>query len=135
MELLADFIRYLVFFTEEDDVLAFYGAVTLKGIFPVKIGELYVGGGLGWYATTMDIKITTSALGSDSISDTDYFVFGFHLLAGANFDITDKFFLGVEGKYVITTDAEWSGTLFGIPVEDDYNLNGYTITGVIGFRF
>jgi len=108
--------------------------VTIKGFHPIERGELFIGGGVGIGFADIDLDVSTTALGSDSVSD-DNTVFGFQFLAGANFNITDKCFLGVEGKYLITNDAEVSGTLFGIPVEVEGNANGFIITGVLGFRF
>ena len=108
--------------------------LTLKRIHPIKIGELYLGGGIGLYFTDIDIEKERPSLGRGSISDSDT-VLGIHLLAGANFNITDYWFLGVEGKYMITGNASVSGTVLGIPFDNEYNLNGINITGVVGFRF
>jgi opacity protein-like surface antigen len=120
--------------TEKDEASATTISLTLKGVHPTEIGELYIGGGIGIGFVDIDIDIITTSMGTASISDSDT-VFGFQLLAGANFNITDKCFFGVEGKYLITDDAKVSGTLFGIPVETEGNANGFIITGVLGFRF
>lgn len=104
-----------------------------KGFLPIQIGELYIGGGIGIGFADIDIDVN-SPLGPASVSDSDT-VFGLELLAGANFNITDNWFFGVEGKYIITSDASISGTLFGFDFDDEGNANGYIITGVVGFRF
>lgn len=108
--------------------------VAIKRFRPIEMGELFIGGGIGIGFADTDLDISISSLGSDSVSDDDT-VFGFQFLAGANFNISEKYFLGIEGKYLITNDAEVSGTLFGIPFDDEANANGYIITAVLGFKF
>jgi hypothetical protein len=108
--------------------------LTLKRVHPIKIGELYLGGGIGLYFADIDVDINSHTLGSGSLSGSDT-VPGIHLLAGANFNITDYWFLGLEGKYMITGDVSVSDTVLGIPFDREYNLNGINITGVVGFRF
>ena len=129
-----EFIPGLGIVTLESDVSVTTIFVIIKGFHPIETGELFIGGGIGIGFADIDIDISSGGLGSDSFSDDDT-VFGFQFLAGANFNITDKCFLGVEGKFLITNDAEASGTLFGVPIETDSNANGYIITGVLGFRF
>jgi hypothetical protein len=108
--------------------------VAIKGLLPIQIGELYIGGGLGIGFADVKIDVTSTALGTASASSTES-VFGFELFAGANFDITDSWFLGVEAKYIITDDATVSGVLFGIPLEDSGDATGVILSGVVGFRF
>ena len=66
-----------------------------------------------------------------STDDSD-FVVGGNLLAGVNFDIDEMVFLGIEGKYLITDEAVFSHSAVGGGFER--NLNGFTLTGVSGFR-
>ena len=108
--------------------------VAIKGLLPIQIGELYVGGGVGIGFADVKIDVTSTALGIASLSSTDT-VFGFELLAGANFNINDSWFLGVEGKYIITDEASISGALFGFPFAESGDATGIILSGVVGFRF
>jgi opacity protein-like surface antigen len=105
--------------------------ISLKGIIPFEYFELYAGGGIGGYYVDGDIDVRVAGVGSVSDDDDD-FIIGGQLFAGLGFDITDKFVVGIEGKYIFTDDAEMR-VLQSESVE--FNLNGYIITGVIGFRF
>jgi len=53
-------------------------------------------------------------------------VVGLHAGAGVNFNITQIVFLGVEGRYL------WAKPSFS---GDDIKLDGFTVTGDLGFRF
>ena len=108
--------------------------INAKGILPLQWGELYGGGGLGIYLVDFDANLNSSTLGSASLSDSDT-VLGFQLLAGILFNITEKVYLGIEGQYIITGDAQASGIVFGVPITIEGNVNGYTISGIVGFRF
>jgi outer membrane protein W len=108
--------------------------LTLKGHITFKIVEFYGGVGVGWYFAMIDIDINTP-IGSLSFSDADN-VFGLHFLAGINFNITEKWFLGIEAKKFTTGDFNFFDTDLGIlDLDFDTNLDGYTISGQIGFRF
>ncbi len=57
---------------------------------------------------------------------TSKVTYGDNLGAGLNFNLTDTFFLGAEGRYI------WAKPEFGgEPVE----LNGFTATINLGFRY
>ena len=119
-------------FTGKEEVSVTTISLIAKGLYPIEKGELYIGGGVAIGFVDIDIDISSPSRASISDSDT---VAVFQLLAGANFNITDKCFLGVEGKYLITSNATVSDTLFGIDVKFKDNANGFIITGVLGFRF
>ena len=121
-------------FTEKDDISVIPITVTAKGVIPFQMGEFYLGAGLGIYLAEFKADITSSTSGSASLKDDDT-VFGLDLLAGLTFNITPKWFLGVEGKYIITSDGTASGVVFGIPITLEGNFDGYTLSGVLGFRF
>jgi opacity protein-like surface antigen len=72
-----------------------------------------------------DIKINSS-FGQISVDDSDA-IWSLQFIGGLDFDLTESFFVGIEGKYLITDDAEVG------PFE--FNLNGYFVSGVLGFRF
>jgi outer membrane protein W len=104
--------------------------LTAKGILPVGPVELYAGAGGGVYFAdysetgTLTIGTTTYSY-SFSGEDT---AFGGHILSGVNFDVASNVFLGIEGKYIFTDDFKISGV-------DIASLNGYMVTGNIGYRF
>jgi opacity protein-like surface antigen len=52
--------------------------------------------------------------------------FGLHAGGGLNFNITPTVFLGAEGRYI------WAKPSFG---GQDIKLDGFTVTGNLGFRF
>ena len=73
-------------------------------------------------------------VGPYSASDDDY-IFGGQILGGLNFDINEGFFLGLEGKYIFTQDAELADNTGSLRGWAEFNLNGFIATGVLGFRF
>jgi len=108
--------------------------VTLKGEYPVGPVSFFGGIGGGFYVVTLDSDIDTSMLGDFSIDDDDS-VFGAHVVAGANYDITDRFFIGLEGMYRWTDDVDLSETVALIPIEYSGDLSGFSVTVNAGFRF
>lgn len=121
-------------YSETDDFSAIPLTINAKGIFPLNWGELYWGGGVGIYFVNYEAVLDSSTLGRQSLSESDT-VLGFQLLAGILFNITKTVYLGIEGQYIITGDAEFSGVVYGVPITIEGNYNGYTISGVLGFRF
>jgi opacity protein-like surface antigen len=107
--------------------------LTAKGIYPINRFELYGGAGLGLYLWKADVDASQAGL-SDSDSDGGV-EFGFHLLAGVNYNISDTLFLGVEGKYILTGEAEPEFDIGGETIKEESDLNGYMLTAVVGFRF
>ena len=108
--------------------------VTLKGEYPIGPISLFGGIGGGFYVVTLDSDIDTSTRGDFSVDDDDS-VFGVHVVAGANYDITDRFFIGLEGMYRWTDDFDLSETVAHIPVEYSGDLSGFSVTVNAGFRF
>jgi opacity protein-like surface antigen len=108
--------------------------LTAKGIYPGETFELYGGAGIGVYFADFEIDYTTTLQGNLTFEDDDT-VFGVHILAGVNVDLTDEIFIGVEGKYIWTEEAKLSDTDAGFVYEGDGDLNGYMVTANIGFRF
>ena len=123
---------------EQDNVAsAIPITLTAKGHIPLDVVELYGGVGAGIYFVFFDADIeTTLAEPLDNVSiDADDTVFGYHVLGGANLNITRSFYVGLEGKYLWTSEAEGEDKIFGQPLTIKAKLTGYTITGVLGFRF
>lgn len=129
------FNPFLGGFSEDDDIDVIPVTFTIKGIIPTDVVQFYGGAGLGIYFASFDGDLVSSA-GRASVDDNDT-VFGGHVMAGLNIDITDTVFIGVESKYMFTNDAEFEiETTIPVPVGDvETNLNGVTLTGNLGFRF
>jgi opacity protein-like surface antigen len=114
--------------TIDQDIYVIPLTVSLKGIMPFKVGEVYLGAGIGGYYVNSDLNLTFHGQTSDMGSDDD-FTLGFQLFGGLDYNITDKVFIGFEGKYIYTDEAEVHN---GIA---EFNLNGIFATGIFGFRF
>ena len=110
---------------ENDDLWVVPVTITFKGVLPLKGAELNAGVGVGIYFANLEIE-GTNANGSFS-HDDNAVALGGHVVAGVNFNISKKVFLGAEGKYIFTTKAE----LF----EGKTKLDGAMVTGVLGYRF
>ena len=113
--------------TADIDIIPF--ALTVKGILPFERWEFYGLAGIGAYFTTVEVAGSAAANNttisfSDDDSDT---VFGLTVGLGIHYNISPLWFLGVEGKYLFTSDVD----VFGV----DANLNGIIAAGVIGYRF
>lgn len=117
---------------EEDEITAIPLTLTAKGTYPTKYVEPYVLGGIGLYFVSVESDLSIGFF-EFSLDDDDT-VFGFHLGLDANFNITERLFIGVEGKY-LWAEAEFEDSVLGIPVELDADLEGFTVTGNVGFRF
>ena len=73
-----------------------------KGICPVGSLEAHIGNGeigIGIYLADFEGVVTHNVLGTIRLDDDDT-VFGVNLGVGANYNITEKVFIGVEGKYI-----------------------------------
>lgn len=119
--------------TDDEEITIIPVFYTLRGHIPFGRAELY--GGLG---VDLIFALFDGDLGAPvdlSFSSNDYSVFGGHVLAGIHFDITDRFFLGLEGKYLMTSNAEFSDTDSGIFLEAHWDLDGFTVFGQLGYRF
>lgn len=119
--------------SEKDEIKILPFLFTLKGHIPLKAAEIYGGLGVGLYFASIDIDIHTP-VGPLYFSDDDN-VFGYHFLAGVNFNITEKWFLGIEAKKFITNDFSFYDTDQGVTLYGDIDLDGYTISGQVGYRF
>jgi outer membrane protein W len=121
-------------YAEEDEIKVIPIILSGKGIYPSGNFELYGEIGIGIYLADFEGVVSHTVLGTIRLDDNDT-VFGVNLGVGANYNITKKVFIGVEGKYILTTDAEFQGTALGIPFKVESDLNGFILTGNLGFRF
>ena len=121
-------------YREDDEIRVIPFILSGKGIYPSGNFELYGEIGIGIYLANFEGVLTHTVLGTLRVDDDDT-VFGVNLGVGANYNITEKIFIGVEGKYILTTDAEFQGAALGIPFKIESDLNGFIFTGNLGFRF
>ena len=105
----------------------------LSGKFMIPVGSVspYGEAGIGAYFSSLDVSNN-----GNSFSGTS--TFGIHAGAGIDVPVGDTVFLGAEGRYV------WADPSFGdeeIKINDTtysldgFNLNGFTLTAVLGFYF
>jgi outer membrane protein W len=121
-------------FFESDDVRVVPLVVTGKAIYPTGDWELFAEIGVGAYFVKFKGTFSYASLGNITINDDDD-AFGLNLGFGVNYNITEEFFLGLEGKYLLTTDAEFEGAATGGQVKLETDMNGYIVMAVFGFRF
>ncbi|MGD8986385.1 MAG: OmpW family outer membrane protein [Desulfobacteraceae bacterium] len=119
---------------ESDQVRVVPLLATGKAIYPTGNWELFAEVGMGAYFAKFKGTFRYPALVDVEINDESV-VFGVNLGFGVNYNITEEFFLGIEGKYLMTTDAEFGGSAAGGSVKLEPDLNGYIVTAVFGFRF
>jgi len=103
--------------------------VSAVGIFNANKFHLYGGGGIGYYFAELDAD-----LGIISDKDDDS-VFGYHLMAGLEYDITNLFYIGAEAKWMWTDEAEFKLEDQGLQTDYKADLDGNLYMGKIGFRF
>lgn len=108
--------------------------ITLKAEVPIGPVDIFAGGGVGIYGAFYGSEIHTQWHGNHDGNDFDT-VFGAHVSIGINCNITDRFFIGFDGKYHWTDEIELYDYVHHVPVSYDGNLNGYTLSFVAGFRF
>ena len=113
-------------FTEDDAIWVLPVTITIKGVIPFRGGEVNAGVGPGLYFANLEAN-GTSTVSGDYSHDAHSTVIEGHAVVGLNFDITKKIFNGAEGKYAVTTGAHMLGTKI--------KLDGFTVSGVLGFRF
>jgi opacity protein-like surface antigen len=116
-------------YREEVEISVIPVTLSAKGIYPINSVELFGEIGIGVYFSNGESNITFTGLGNIYIDDDDT-PFGFQLGLGGNFNITQNVFLGLEGEYL------WAGAEFeGYGIKLDADLDGFIVTGNLGFRF
>jgi len=122
------------FYIEEDSVSILSVTATAKGVYPAGKLEIFGGAGIDGHFVRFDADIKTRRLGKFSTDDEDT-LFGFHIVGGANYNITERLFLGGEIKYLWTDEVDISKPISDIPIGLRGDLNGYTVSIIFGFRF
>ncbi len=95
--------------------------LTLKAVYPLEPFEFYAGGGGGFYFTKFHGMV------NGVVGDKSDNVYGAHAVAGIQYALSSRFFVGLEGKYIFTEKADF--------VVFRPRLDGYTYTAHFGFRF
>lgn len=113
------------FKSEDNRIWVVPVTASIKGVIPFRGGEVTVGGGIGVYFATMEREVSSTSL--NSAADDTGAVFGGHGLVGLSVDISPSMFIGAEGKYIVTTKASF--------LDSKMNLDGFIVTGVLGYRF
>lgn len=121
-------------YSQDNTLVAVAGLVTLKGEFSAGPVDLFCGVGGGIYSVTLSSDIDSWHDRDRSTEDSDG-VFGVHVVAGANYNINERFFVGIEGKYRWTGDVDIHETVSSIPIDYSGDLSGYTVTFNGGIRF
>jgi outer membrane protein W len=67
--------------------------------------------------------------------DGEDIVFGGYLGLGVHYNITPRFFVGVEGKYLWTDRANPKDEYYDESLGVKFKLDGILATAVLGFRF
>lgn len=62
-------------------------------------------------------------------------MFGVHITFGANYNLTDYVYVGLEGKYRWTDEVDLHDSFAGYDVAYEGNLNGYSVAATLGMRF
>ena len=120
--------------SEDNDLSVIPFTVTAKIVFPSETWEAFGGVGFGVYMANYDSKVSGSALGNFTLDDDDTAV-GVHFVAGALYNISKRWYLGFEGKYIFTTSLKFEGTVSGTPVVAEGDLDGLMATIFVGYRF
>ena len=111
--------------TVSGDLYGYNFILNLKAVYPLSFGEIYAGVGPGMYLVYGDEDGTIAYA-----DDNDTVLVG-QAVAGFNFDVNEIVFLGFEGQYIFTADAEFGNGEYS----KKFNLNGYNLSGVLGIRF
>lgn len=104
-----------------DDIRGVPILFTGKAVYPLQNTRFYAGAGIGYYGIKFD-----GTIDGVEVDGTDR-VFGGHLLAGIEWDFRSPFFVGVEGKYIVTEDVEFDNKELGIEMA--------TMMVKVGYRF
>jgi len=95
--------------------------LTPKLVYPTGRFSLYAGAGIGYYHADFEFYLQGPPGGYYELKDN---LWGYHVLAGADYDITRSWYLGLEFKYLSVPDFK-----------DAFDIEGRTISLNIGLRF
>lgn len=121
-------------YTQENDIGVTALLLTLKGEYPAGPVNLSGGAGIGVYEVGLYSTIKSEKVGEFK-ADDNATMLGAHLTVGASYDLSQSFFIGIEGLYRWTEKVKIEKTAVSVPVTNNDNLDGYTVTAIIGYRF
>lgn len=120
-------------FSLDGNMYAIPLTIALKPILPLGPFDLYgLAGGGGYYVHADGTLATRSARISGS---ADTAVAGAFLGAGLSVNLGRQFFLGIEGKYLWTSETDFDIHNGGERSRADFKIEGLQGTFNIGFRF
>lgn len=108
-----------------NDIRGYDLQISVKRTFDIGRYEPFIGAGVGVYFA--NYKGVLKEARNRVPMDVDDTVYGVHLLAGLNLNFHSSLFLGFEGKYIYTDDADFNGAKI--------DLDGLTTMAVLGYRF
>jgi len=120
---------------EDNSLTVIPVTLSLLGYYDNGPLHLYGGGGIGFYFAEIESKLNFKDAGfkwKDSDKDS---VFGYHAMAGLEYDITSAFYIGVEGRLIWTNEAEFNLKDKGVKADYKSELGGDVIAAKIGLRF
>ncbi|MCI4624344.1 MAG: porin family protein [Candidatus Magnetoovum sp. WYHC-5] len=106
---------------KRNDVRGFPAMLLAKGYYTLGMVELYTGGGFGIVYAEFDGDTQFGHVSAEDVC------LGGNAVVGTNFNVLSNFFVGAQGKYIFTDQESFD--LF------DANLNGFTTTISLGYRF
>jgi len=122
--------------TAKLDLWVIPATLAVKLIYPIQQCELYALGGAGAYFVNSKFSYSgTATIGGQtyngsSSSNSNTAAFGGFAGAGANFNFTNNWYIGAEGKYLWTRPTlSFEGT------DVTANLYGWIVTGNVGYKF
>jgi opacity protein-like surface antigen len=121
-------------YKREDTMAVMALLATIKGELPAGPLTFFAGGGVGGYFLALNSEIDTAYLGDLDKDDNDT-VIGVHVVAGVDYNITPRFFAGLQGLYRWTDDIDINASTGTVPVCLEGDLDGYSVMLTGGFRF
>ena len=121
-------------YKREDTLAVMALLATIKGELPAGPLTFFAGGGVGGYFLALNSEIDTAYLGDLDKDDNDT-VIGVHVVAGVDYNITQRFFAGLQGLYRWTDDIDINASTGTVPVRLEGDLDGYSVMLTGGFRF
>lgn len=127
----------LGYWEEKDTITVTPLLLTLKGSAVQGSTEFYGGAGMGLYFANAEVNL--KVLGESIDASAEDSVFGYHVLAGLNYNASDTFIIGLQAKILWTNEAKFKDTIYvaGIPIdiEEELALDGNIIALNVGYRF
>jgi len=122
--------------TAKLDLWVIPATLAVKLIYPIQQFELYAMGGAGAYFVNSKLSYSgTATIGGktyngSSSSSSNTAAFGGFAGAGGNFNFTNNWYIGAEGRYLWTRPTlSFEGT------DVTANLYGWIVTGNVGYKF